>query len=387
MVPYVRGDNGPTETNMLTDRGIQISTAEGFNLMYNFNFDEAAKEFKWLKVEFPNHPLGDFLLGLNEWWRIVPDTKVTKYDNDCHNYMDVAIDKAEELLDDDKNNKEAAFFISAAYAVKGRLYAEREKWIKAAFAGKKAIKYLDESRGNENINPELLFGDGVYNFYSKWIHEEYKSLRPLLTFFRKGNKELGVRQLEFVSNNAFYCRMEARYFLVQIYAMEKDSKKSYDLSAQMHELYPNNAFFHRFVARNAFAMGRLVEAEVFAQELLQNLEYRRYGYGPNDGRYGAYILAYINQYKHRNIPLAKEYYLKSMQYAKDNDSKKTGYYAAANLALGKISIAEKDYKVGVNYLGEAMKNSDKDSGTYKEAKKALEDLTKSLKEAKKKKKK
>jgi hypothetical protein len=381
-VPYVRGDAGPDPNKLLLDRGIQISTTEAFNLMYNFRFDDAAREFKWLKVEFPDHPIGDFLLGLNEWWRIVPDTKQTRYDESCHAYMDSAIDKAEKWQKKHKGSKEAQFFLSASYAIKGRLYAEREKWVKSAWAGKKAIKYLDDSRGEENINPELLFGDGVYNYYSKWIHENYKSLRPLLTFFRKGNKEQGIRQLEHVANNAFYSRMEARYFLVQIYAMEKQSAKSLSMAAQMHSMYPNNSFFHRFVARNSFALGRLQEAEVYARELLDNVTSGKYGYGPNDGRYGAYILGYLAMHRYRNYTEAKTYFEKSILYALENDSKETGYYASANLYLGKIAAEEKRYAEAVKYWGEAMKNADKKSSTYSEAKKELEVLTKSLKKKK-----
>lgn len=378
-VPYVRGDEGPDPNKLLLDRGIQISTTEAFNLMYNFRFDEAAREFKWLKVEFPEHPIGDFLLGLNEWWRIVPDTKQTRFDESCHAYMDAAIDKAERWQKKHKGNKEALFFLSAAYAIKGRLYAEREKWVKSAWAGKKAIKYLDDSRGEENINPELLFGDGVYNYYSKWIHENYKSLRPLLTFFRKGSKGQGIKQLEYVANNAFYARMEARYFLIQIYAMEKQSAKSLSMAAQMHNMYPSNAFFHRFVARNSFALGRLQEAEVLSKELLENVKSGKYGYGANDGRYGAYILGYLAMHKYRNYPEAKEYFEKSLVYALENDSKETGYYASANLYLGRIASQENKYKEAVKYWSEAMKNSDKKSSTYTDAKKELETLTKRLK--------
>ena len=365
------------------DRGVQISTTAAVNNMYNFNFDEAEREFKWLKVKYPNHPLGDFLIGLNEWWKIVPDTKQTQFDDKCHEYMDLAIDKAEGMYDDNHKNKEAAFFISAAYAVKGRLYAEREKWVKSAWAGKQAIKYLDNSRGEENINPELLFGDGIYNYYSKWIHENYKSLKPLLTFFRKGDKKLGIKQLENVANNAFYSRMEARYFLIQIYAMENQSAKSLTMARQMHSLYPNNSFFHRYVARNSFALGRLDEAEIYAKELLENLDRKRYGYGDNDGRYGAYILAYIYDNYKRNIPQAKFFYQKCINYALNNDTKESGYYSAANLALGKIAISEDENKAAVEYFAEVLKNSEKNSDSYKAAKKELEDLTKKLKAQKK----
>ncbi|MFN8430598.1 MAG: tetratricopeptide repeat protein [Spirosomataceae bacterium] len=376
---FLNSKDAPKAELLLTDRGIQIATTAAVNNMYNFNFYEAEKEFKWLKVKYPEHPLGDFMLGLNEWWKIVPDTKQTQFDDQCHYYMDEAIDKADEMLDKNKKNKEAAFFLCAAYAVKGRLYAEREKWVKSAWAGKQSIKYLDISRGEENINPELLFGDGVYNYYSKWIHENYKSMKPLLTFFRKGDKNLGIRQLENVANNAFYSRMEARYFLIQIYAMENNATKSLMMSRQMHALYPNNSFFHRYVARNAFSLGRLDEAEIYAKELLENLENRKYGYGANDGRYGAYILAYVNERYYRNIPQAKFFYQKCINYALENDTRESGYYVASNKALAKIAMSEKDYKAVVEYYGEVMKNTDKKSADYQDSKKALQDLTKMLK--------
>jgi hypothetical protein len=372
----------PKVDMLLLDRAVQFAITDAVNNMYNSNFYAAEKEFKWLKVKFPNHPLGDFMLGLNEWWKIIPDTKQEGFDDACHNYMDEAINKADDLYDDNKKNKEAAFFLASAYAVKGRLYAEREKWVKSAWAAKQAMKYLDNSRGEENINPELLFGDGVYNYYSKWINENYKSLKPLLTFFRKGDKNLGIKQLENVSNNAFYARMEARYFLIQIYAMEDQPQKSLNLARTMHSLYPNNSFFHRYVARNSFALGRVDEAEVYANELLTNLKASKYGYGSNDGRYGAYILAYIHLNYKSNIPQAKLYYQECIKYSLENSTKESGYYVASNLALGKMAVDEKDYKAGVEYYSEAIKNAEKKSAPYDEAKKGLENITKTLKKKK-----
>lgn len=375
----------PKVEKLLLDRAVQINTTAAVNNMYNFNFHEAEKEFKWLKVKYPEHPLGDFLLGLNEWWKIVPDTKNSSFDDQCHYYMDEAIDKANALIDKNNKNKEAAFFLSAAYAIKGRLYSEREKWVKSAWAGKQAIKYLDNSRGEENINPELLFGDGVYNYYSKWIHENYKSLKPLLAFFRKGDKAMGIKQLENVANNAFYTRMEARYFLIQIYAMENQSLKSLNMSRQMHALYPNNSFFHRYVARNSFQLGRLDEAETYAKELLNNLNDKKYGYGDNDGRYGSYIVAYLNDHYKNDRVQAKFYYQQCINFAINNESQQSGYYNASFMALGRIAEAENDYKTAVQYYGTVMKNSDKKSESYLQSKKRLEEITKMFKNKKNKK--
>jgi cytochrome c-type biogenesis protein CcmH/NrfG len=56
---------------------------------------------------------------------------------------------------------------------------------------------------------------------------------------------------------------------------------------------------------------------------------------------------------------------------------------ASNLALGSIALKENDSKAAVEYWAEVLKNSEKNSSSYQQAKKSLEDLTKRLKVQKK----
>ena len=370
---------------LLANRAIQIEATQAINNMYNFKYDAAERDFKWLTVKYPEHPIGFFLLGLNEWWKIVPDTKDESHDDKFIANMDRAIDLADEMLDDDDGDKEAAFFQAAAYAFKGRLHSERGSWIKAAWDGKQAMKYLDKCRGFGDFSPELAIGDGLYNYYSKWIPENYPSLKPMLIFFHKGVKAQGIKQLEYVASNAFYTRMEAKYFLMQIYSMENQHQKAYFEAVQMHAMYPDNSFFHRYAARTAFMLGKSEEAEKLAEELLANVNLAKYGYESTAGRYAAYILGYINYNYKRDLPKAKEYYQKTIDFALQNDSKESGYFLGATLTLGKIASAEKDYVKALQYFNIVTKNSDKKLETYKEAKKLVEDTKKLMKADKKKK--
>jgi hypothetical protein len=143
---------------LLKHPGVQIESAEAINQMYNYKFYEADKEFRWLRLRYPSHPMPYFLMGLAEWWKIVPNTDVTDYDDRCIALMDTTITLAEKLYDESENKLEPAFFLAAAYAFKGRLYSERKKWTKATFAGKNALKYFQKCKGNAELNPELLFG-------------------------------------------------------------------------------------------------------------------------------------------------------------------------------------------------------------------------------------
>lgn len=381
------GKEKPKTTEMLiSNRGVQIEAGTALNLMYNCKFDDADREFRWFAAKYPTHPIGPFLQGLNEWWKIVPNPGISEFDEAIHTHMDKAISLANDMLDDDANNKEAAFFISTAYAFKGRVYAEREKWTKAAWAGKQSLKYLEKSRiKDDDLSAELIIGDGLYNFYSKWIPENYPNLKLILTFFKKGNKAKGIQQLEYVANNAFYTRHEARYFLVQLYSSEGEHKKAYDMAKYMHQTFPENAFFHRYLARSAFMLAKNQEAEKVALELLENVDKMKFGYEGTAGRYAAFIIAYINQHYNKNYEKASEYYKKTIVFAEQTKSFDSGYYLGSNIALGKIADMQKDYTAAETYYRIALNNADRKSDTHKEAKKLLEDNKKMQKVERKKK--
>ncbi|HNP95967.1 MAG TPA: tol-pal system protein YbgF, partial [Cyclobacteriaceae bacterium] len=204
---------------LINDLRVQIEATQALNDMYNFKFEKAEQQFRWFKQRYAWHPLPYFLLGLSEWWKIMPNTKNTDHDERFLAYMDSTIRVAENLHKKSPEYRtEAAFFLSASYGFKGRLYAdeERKSWRKAATAGKTALNYLDESKQKQDLSVELLFGDALYNYFSVWVPENYPMLKPLLIFFKKGDKKLGLDQLTEVSYNAFYTRTEAMVWLMRI---------------------------------------------------------------------------------------------------------------------------------------------------------------------------
>jgi len=179
---------------LLGDKQIQIECTQGLNDLYNFKFERAEAEFQDLKIRYGWHPLPYFLMGLSDWWKIMPNTKNTSHDESFLAYMDTTIQMADRLYHEYPAYKaEASFFLAAAYGFKGRLYSdeERKNWRKAASVGKSALNYLEEGRGNHNLSPELVFGDALYNYFSVWVPENYPALKPILWFFPKGDKQLG----------------------------------------------------------------------------------------------------------------------------------------------------------------------------------------------------
>jgi tetratricopeptide (TPR) repeat protein len=349
-----RPEKRPT---LLDNMVLQIEANEAVNDLYNFKFAKAEKQFNWIKQKYDWHPLPYFLMGLSEWWKIAPNIDVYKYDDKFISYMDSTINKAELLYKEDKENPEASFFLAAAYGFKGRLYSERKAWSKATFAGKNAIKYMEICKKINNNNPELLFGDALYNYYSVWVPENYPFLKPVVAFFPSGDKALGLQQLKDVAHNAFYTRTEAQYFLMRILSIEeKDMEGAMQVSEYLATTFPDNAYFQRYYARMLYSSGRLKQSEKVSLEIIDKIDNGLPGYEATSGRYAGFFLGQIYE-TYRMRPEAKQFYKRALSFGEETEAYETGYYLYSLLALARIADEEGDKKAAWDYYEKIKKYS------------------------------
>ncbi len=351
---------------------IQLETSQAINDMYNFKFDDSMRNLKYLKYEYGWHPLPYFLMGLNYWWRIQPNLRDQKYDKEFNAYMDTTIYLAKRLHAE-ANPIEGAFFLAASYGFKARIESDRDNYRIAANDGRKALKYLKESRDYTDYSPEILFGDGLINYYSKWIREKYPMLRPLMLFFPKGDKELGISQLREVSRNAFYARTEAQYYLMDIlYHDQKEYAEARMLIKYLHDTYPDNSYFHRWYVRMLYQMGNRRQAEKESLEIIHRIDSGYVGYESNTGRYAAYFLGRI--YKSKKPEKSEEYFLKGLKYSEESDATKKGYYFHSLFYLGELALKRDDIEQAEYYFKRVKKSAGRKHSAYKKSKEELKKL-------------
>jgi len=364
---------------LINNVGMQVEISEALNDLYNFKFEKAERQFRWFKQKYPWHPLPYFLLGLSEWWKIMPNTKETKYDNRFLAYMDSTIFVAENLFKEYPEYRiEGAFFLAAAHGFKGRLYSdeERKNWTKSAVEGKAALNYMEICREKENMSPELLFGDALYNYFSVWVPENYPSLKPIMWFFRKGDKQLGLQQLKEVSYNAFYTRTEAMVWLMRILnSYENDQIRAFQLSEYLYTSYPDNPYFHRYYARMLYARGMFPEMERQSKKILDRVDSAQLGYEATSGRYAAFFLGQFYE-SQRRLEDAKKYYLLAVKYAEAIGATESGYYLFSLIALGEINYKLGNKAEAQQYFKDVKKKSKRKDEAYKDAKKRLKNLEK-----------
>lgn len=364
---------------LLNDLTVQLQCSQALDDLYNFKFDRAEAGFHSLRAQYRWHPLPYFLMGLIEWWKIMPNIKDTSHDKEFLAYMDSTIRIAENLYDNYPEYKiEAAFFLSAAYGFKGRLYSdeERKNWTRAASAGKDALDYLEESKVKQDLSPELLFGDALFNYFSVWVPENYPSLKMILWMFPKGDKALGLKQLKEVSYNAFYTRTEAMVWLMRILnSYENDQPRAYEISKYLYETYPDNPFFHRYYARILYSMGRYSIAEPVCLNILERIDSAQLGYEATSGRYAAFFLGQIYE-THKRLDDATKYYKLCIKFAEQIDATDSGYSLYSLIALGEIAEQQGNKAEAKKYFKEAKKKSGRKDEAFKTAKKRLKKLEK-----------
>jgi tetratricopeptide (TPR) repeat protein len=358
---------------------MQIEISQALSDLYNFKFDVAERQFRWFKQKYPWHPLPYFLLGLSEWWKIMPNTQETKYDDRFLAYMDSTIVVAKNLFEEYPEYKiEGAFFLAAAHGFKGRLYSdeERKNWTKSAVEGKAALNYMEICREKADLSPELLFGDALYNYFSVWVPENYPSLKPIMWFFRKGDKQLGLKQLKEVSYNAFYTRTEAMVWLMRILnSYENDQIRAFQLSEYLYTTYPDNPYFHRYYARMLYARGMFPEMERQSKRILERVDSAQVGYEATSGRYAAFFLGQFYE-SQRRLEEAKKYYLLAVKYAEEIGATESGYYLFSLISLGEINEKLGNKAEAKRYFKEVKKKSNRKDEAFKDAKKRLKNLEK-----------
>jgi tetratricopeptide (TPR) repeat protein len=359
----------PGDTLLLNDPVFRMESVEALNEMYNFNFYKAELAFKWLKYKKPNHPLPYFLYGLMAWWKIMPYSDVTLYDKEFYSYMDSSITYAKKLLRKNPEHPEGIFFMAAANGFKGRLLTERGHYTAATIAGKNAMEYMQKGRKLNTLGVEFLFGDGLYNYYSVWIPENYNWMRPIMRLFPKGSKEEGIKQLEKVTTEAFYTRVEAQYFLSRIYSSEESNpEKGYPMMQYLNQTFPNNSYFQRQYAQMAYRTGRWEEARQVCEDMLKKIDSYNFGYESTTGRYAAFILGHILKAFDKNDKRAEEILKRCVAFCKEGKATDSGYYFYSLSYLAQIADKQGRKADAQAFYEEALDATEKKHEVHKEAK-------------------
>jgi tetratricopeptide (TPR) repeat protein len=329
------------QSQWLDDPVLDQRVLRGIDKVYNYEFDRADSDFTDIIRLRPDHPAGYFFRAMIQWERIISNFDDESQDDKLYKMLDVVIEMCEKHLDEYPNDVTAMFFDGGAVGFRGRLRANRGKWLGAANDGMVALPLVRKAYELEPNNYDVLLGIGIYNYYASVVPENYPIVKPAMIFFPSGDRKKGLEQLRQASQHAKYARVEAMYFLMQNYFVyEKDYASALELARKLHAKYPNNSMFHRYVGRCLVSTGYLGEAKDIFIDIEKRCSKKQLGYDTYDAREAYYYLGKFDFMAGRfDAGLNNLYRSDELSRTIDKDEP-SGFMALGNLLIGMIYDAQ-----------------------------------------------
>ncbi|MFN8437242.1 MAG: hypothetical protein U0V72_06325 [Cytophagales bacterium] len=218
----------------------------GLAKTYNYEFDKAEEYFLKIKQTHPSSPayyLLEAILTNIQYPNLNPNISSKEYKYLIEN-LQKTISLADHILKTKPTNLEAIFYKLNALSLIGSKYSEAKDYTKALNYAKQTYDYLKKGMAHKQELKEFYFSSGLYNYYTIQYPESHPIVKPIMWFFEKGNKSLGLKELEFASQNTIFSQNEALYFLSNIYfKYEENPTQSLKYLKLLSEKYPKNSFY------------------------------------------------------------------------------------------------------------------------------------------------
>ncbi|MFA4923880.1 MAG: tetratricopeptide repeat protein, partial [Ignavibacteriaceae bacterium] len=214
---------------------------EGIQSVYNFEFDKAESIFSSLLKRNPNDLFANHFSATLSFWKYLGSNK-KKYFEEFLHQSDATIAKTEQNLSGNPKNKETLYILGAAYGYRAIAYGKAEKFLDMIWASKKSNSYLEDVLEIDPNYYDAYLGIGLIKFALSQVPSGFKWALSMIGF--DGDSEKGLSYLKISAEKGNYSRIEAEYYLSQLYAefyFDYDKAKTHLVKLTQH--FPGNLLF------------------------------------------------------------------------------------------------------------------------------------------------
>lgn len=245
---------------------IHHEVLRGIELLYNWEFEKSEVLFRKIILERPEDPMGHFYLAMVAWSRLASGFWTKDVVDEYGRRIDATISVSKGRIEKGKGDAYTYLYLGGALGFKGRFQLMEHKYVSSFFLALEAVDALKTSLKMDPDNKDVLFGLGIFDYYTARLSGVLKFLSYLL--IHKGDKEEGIRKLRVAAHGAPYSSIEAKSLLAHIYLfMEGDYQKAFPLCRELSRRFPDNA---RFLYFEGLANVRLDKEEGY-REILNSL--------------------------------------------------------------------------------------------------------------------
>ncbi|MFB3904639.1 MAG: tetratricopeptide repeat protein [Acidobacteriota bacterium] len=282
----------------LRNPAFMAEAREGFEQIYNLDYQDAFRTFSGLKSRNPRHPAPPLYLASVVWLEELFDRNELDLDNFIapayftkpstrkmaardrkafFDYLALCEALCNDLLKKDPKNADARYFLGSMYGIMGAFAITIDRSYSDAFSkGKKAYKYHSQLIQERPDFYDAYMSVGLYEYvvdnlpwYIKWI--------AVIVGYR-GSQERGFEYLTRAAEKGLYAADDARVLQMVLFVREKRFADALANVSRLRARYPKNFILHLNQAQILEKMDKKDEAAAAYREVLHLAEIKRANY-------------------------------------------------------------------------------------------------------------
>lgn len=240
---------------------------DGIELIYQFEFDRAEDVFnKAIEIDSRLPSSYHYIAQMHLWFFL--GTRDLGEFTIFNKFSDLALEKAEVLLENDDENPENNFILALIHTNRALAFSSQDEFLSAFWESKSAYGYFEDVLDIDSSYTDAYFGLGLFDYALSFVPGMFKWAVSLVGL--DYDKERGLNLLLKAYNGGGLMKTEAAFHLSNVYA---DYIAEYDSAAfyldETIKSYPNNILFHYQKAVLNIKAGNLDEAEVELDKVIE----------------------------------------------------------------------------------------------------------------------
>jgi len=340
-----------SKAQLLNDPTTLKLVQKGLDHIYNYEYAEANVILNQVEKKYPNHPVSYILDSFVMYWQYLPIKDNPVKSKEYVSKLNQCLEAITKKYGKDSKDPEAVFYTIVARGYIAMMYNYNGELMSAAGEAKKAYNALITGLKLTERNPEFYFTSGMYNYYVELYPEDHAMVKPLMLFFKNGDKALGLKQIDIATRQGVITKAEACFYLSHIYLEhETNFPKALTYSQKLVNWYPENHIFNMVNTETLLLTGRFDEAAKGMEKLKANTK-------------GFYPIAYntfqgiIYEKSNKNDSAAQRSYLAALKTPHD-DQYTREYYAMSYAGLARIASRAGDKSKAKDYYKKALEKAE-----------------------------
>jgi len=335
-----------SSSQILQDAQAKAMINQGLEHLYQYNFQEAHKDFMFIQHKYPKHAVSYLLLAMQLEKQYFPLSQHPNVGKTYISQLETCLRLAEQAYAKNEKDQEAIFFVNSALGFLAAYEADNQNFVKAVNHTRKAFPFFKLALKNTEIQPEFLYTTGIYNYYRVVYPELHPVIKPLMVFFEEGDKKRGLAQLELATRKTVFVKNESTFYLAYVFnKYEGLPQKALVYSQQLIEKYPNNLLFNLQRAELLTLSGQYEEAEEYIQRLEKSKQ-------PIFQAAVHIFRGMREEYGNKRYNIAENYYRNGLKHTWEERFTKD-IYGLALLGISRLEYRKGNQDKGLEYAKKA----------------------------------